>query len=303
MPAAGLGSLRSLTVEGREEVEGHAAPTALFVAVSHGYFDLLRLPLLQGRAFTEADDASSFEVAIASQGFVDRYWPDEDPVGRRIQIAGAEEWLLVVGVVSNVRDARGSERSSMDVYVPHTQDAPSSMYMVTRTTADRAGLAGPIRDAVWRVDANQPIDAIQTMARAQYLRSSSDFALLTLFVTFAVFALFMAAIGIYGVMSYSVSQRRKEIGLRLALGAEVGTVRWMVVSEGARLLASGIGVGLLAAFAISRLLGNLVFGMSATDPLTFIGVPLVLAGVALVANLVPARRATRLDPADTLRAD
>jgi ABC-type antimicrobial peptide transport system permease subunit len=141
------------------------------------------------------------------------------------------------------------------------------------------------------------------MERAQYVSSSGNYALLTLFVTFAVFALFMAAIGIYGVMAYSVSQRSKEIGLRLALGAEVGTVRWMVVSEGARLVAFGISVGLIAAFAISRLLGNLVFGVSATDPLTFIGVPLVLAGVALVANLVPARRATRLDPADTLRAD
>jgi ABC-type antimicrobial peptide transport system permease subunit len=124
-----------------------------------------------------------------------------------------------------------------------------------------------------------------------------------LFVTFAVFALFMAAIGIYGVMAYSVSQRRQEIGLRMALGARAGTVRWMVVSQGARLLAVGTVVGLVAAFGISRLLSNLVFGISASDPLTFIGVPLVLAGVALVANLIPARRATRVDPADTLRAE
>jgi len=141
------------------------------------------------------------------------------------------------------------------------------------------------------------------MARAHYLSEASNFALLSLFVMLAIFALLMAAIGIYGVMAYSVSQRSKEIGLRMALGAEVGTVRWMVVSEGARLLAIGIGVGLLAAFAFTRLLENFAFGISATDPLTFVGVPMVLAGVALIANLIPAIRATRLDPADTLRAD
>ena len=304
IPAAGIGARRSLIIEGREEVEGRAAPTAIFVTISDGYFDLIGLPLLQGRAFTEADDASSFEVAILSQDVADRYWPDEDPIGRRIQIAGADDaWIQVVGVVRNVRDARDSEQGSLDIYVPHSQNARESMFLVTHATADPAALAGPIRDAIWRVDVNQPVDAIQTMARAQYVAAASNYPLLTLFVTFAVFALFMASIGIYGVMAYSVSQRGKEIGLRLALGAEVGSVRWMVVSEGARLLAFGIGIGLVAAFAISRLLGNLVFGVSATDPLTFIGVPLVLASVALVANLVPATRATRLDPADTLRAD
>jgi len=165
-------------------------------------------------------------------------------------------------------------------------------------------LAGPLRDAIWRVDANQPIDVIQTMERAQYMSSSSNFALLTLFVTFALFALFMAAIGIYCVMAYSVSQRQKEIGLRLALGAEIGAVRWVIVSEGGgRLLGTGIVVGLLASFGVSRLLGSLMFGISNSDPLTFIGMPLLLAAVALAANLIPARRATRLDPAETLRAN
>ena len=141
------------------------------------------------------------------------------------------------------------------------------------------------------------------MERAQYLSASSNYALLTLFITFAFFALLMAAIGIYGVMAYTVSQRRQEIGLRMALGAEAGSVRWLIVSQGVRLLIAGTMVGLIAAFAISRLLGNLVFGISPTDPLTFVGMPLLLAGVALIANLVPARRATRLDPADTLKAN
>jgi len=302
IPAAGVGSRRSLTIEGREEVEGRAAPNGRFVAVSAGYFDLIGLPILHGRAFTEADNRSSFNVAILSKAITDRYWNDQDPVGGRVQLVGSEEWLQVVGVVSDVRDAGDNDRGSPDIYVPHPQDARSSMYLVTRTTADPAGLAGPIRDAIWRVDPNQPIDRILTMERAQYLSASSNFALLTLFVTFALFALFMAALGIYGVMAYSVSQRRQEIGLRMALGAETGTVRWMVVSQGARMLAVGIVVGLIAAFAVSRMLGALVFGITALDPLTFIGVPLVLAGVALVANLVPALRATRVDPAEALRS-
>jgi len=303
IPAAGSGPRRSLTIEGREEAEGRAAPTGSFVTVSHGYFDLIGLPILRGRAFTEADDSSSFKVAILSKTIADRYWSDQDPIGRRLQVADAEEWLEVVGVASDVRANSDTDEGSPAIYVPHPQNARSMMYLVTRTTADPAGLAGPIRDAIWRVDANQPVDAIQTMERAQHLNAATSFALLALFVTFAVFALFMAAIGIYGVMAYSVSQRRQEFGLRMALGAEAATVRWMVLSQGARLLAIGIAVGLLAAFGVSRLLATLVFGISATDPLTFIGVPLVLAAVALVANLVPALRATRLDPADTLRAD
>ncbi len=303
IPAAGFGTRRSLVIEGREEAEGRAAPTGAFVAVSHGYFDLIGLPILRGRGFTGADDQSSFKVAILSKRIADRYWADEDPIGRRLQVAGSDEWLQVVGVVSDVRATTDTEQGSPDIYVPYPQDGRSSMYLVTRTSADPAGLADTIREAIWRVDANQPIDDIQTMERAQYLSSSSNYALLALFVTFAVFALFMAAIGIYGVTAYTVSQRRQEIGLRMALGAEVGTVRWMILSQGARLLAVGIVVGMVAAFAVSRLLGSLVFGISATDPLTFVSVPLVLTGVALVANLVPAQRAARLDPASTLKAD
>jgi ABC-type antimicrobial peptide transport system permease subunit len=172
-----------------------------------------------------------------------------------------------------------------------------------RTGIDPGSLAGPIREAVWSVDAGQPVDAIQTVKRAQYENDATGFALITLFVTFAVFALAMAGLGIYGVTSYSVSQRRIEIGLRMALGAEAGSVRRMVVWQGARLLFAGIGLGLAAAFVLSRLLSNLVFGVSTHDPVTFVGVPVILVGVAVLANFVPARRAIRLDPATTLRGE
>jgi putative ABC transport system permease protein len=302
IPDAGRGARRSLTIEGRDVIEGRAAPTGNFVRVSIGYFSQIGLPIVRGRYFQEADDPESFQVAILSQAIADRYWPDEDPVSGRFQAAGNDEWLQVVGVVSDIRGGE-REQGAMNIYVPHQQDAAAAMYLVSRTTADQALLAGQIREAIWSVDPNQPIDGIQTMAQEQYLNSASEYALLTLFITFAVFALFMASISIYGVMAYSVSQRRAEIGLRMAVGAEVSTIRWMILSQGARLLGAGIVVGLLAAFAVSRLLGSLVVGVSTSDPATFIGVPVLLASVAIVANLIPARRATRLDPAATLRAE
>jgi putative ABC transport system permease protein len=299
----GFGSLRSLEIEGMNQPEDRAAPTALMSTVSQGYFTLLGLPMQSGRGFMETDNASSFPVAIVSAEVAGRLWPNEAPVGRRFRVAGTEEWYEVVGVVSDVRAASESERPSLSIYLPHPQDARGSMYLVSRTGRAAAEVAGPIRAAIWSIDAGQPVDAIQTMERAQYESSASTFALLTLFVTFAVFALLMAAIGIYGVMAYSVSQRKNEIGVRIALGADVATVRWMVLAQGSRLTAVGIAIGLVAAFGLSRMLGSLVFGISATDPATFIGVTLILALVALVANLIPARRATRLDPAVALRSD
>jgi len=299
----GFGAGRSMVIEGVELPEGRAAPTALITTLSPGYFDLIGLPLLDGRAFAEADGPDAPKVAIVSRAIANRFWPNADPVGRRVQVAGSEEWMEVVGIVADVRGSSDIEGGSPNIYVPYAQDARELMYLVARHTATPAALAGPIRDAIWSVDPDQPVDAIQTIERAQYEAGASNLALLSLFVIFAIFALLMAAIGIYGVMAYAVSQRRSEIGLRMALGAERGSVRWMVVRQGAGLMALGIAIGLGASFLLSRMLANLVFGISPTDPLTFIGVPAILASVALIANLIPARRATRLDPANTLRSD
>jgi predicted permease len=303
IPGADFGALRSITVEGVELAEGRAAPSGLFVSTSPGYFDLIGLPLRRGRGFTEGDRPESPLVVVVSQEVADRHFPGGDPIGRRLRVVGQEAWMEVVGVVGDVRGSSDLERPSENVYVPFAQDPRRSMYFVARTSSDPATVAGVVREAIWAVDPNQPIDAVRTMERAQYEAASSGFALLTLFVTFALFALLMAAVGIYGVMSYSVSQRRNEIGLRIAIGAEVGSVRRMIVLQGARILAIGIATGLVAALLLSRLLDSLVFGISATDGLTFVGVPLVLGLVGLVANIVPALRATRLDPAATLRAD
>ncbi len=303
LPGADFGALRSVEIEGYEQAPDRAAPTVLMNTVSPDYFDVLGLEVQRGRSFERSDDPTSFPVAIVSRTVADRYWPQDDAVGRRLRVAGSDEWLEVVGVVGDVRTSSDNDLPSQNVYLPHAQNALAGMYIVSRSTADVGLVAGAVREAVWRVDADQPVGAIRTLERAQYERRASNYALLTLFITFAVFALIMASVGIYGVMGYSVSQRKNEIGLRMALGAEAGNVRWMIVAQGARVLALGIVIGLAAAFGLSRVLSGIVVGISPTDPLTFVGVPAVLAVVALAANLIPARRATKMDPAATLRAE
>jgi putative ABC transport system permease protein len=303
IPGAGFGARRSIAIEGREIVEGRAAPSGLVITVSSGYLDLIGLPVESGRGLTAGDGPETPDVALISRALADRYWPGENPVGHRFRISGEDGWTEIVGIAADVRGMSDTDLGAPNIYRPYRQDPRAGMYLVARTATDPGLLAGPIRQAIRSVDANLPVDAIQTMKRAQYEATATNYALVSLFVTFAVFALLMAAIGIYGVMAYSVSQRRAEIGLRMALGAETHAVRTLILSQGARLLAAGIGVGLLASFGLSRLLANLVFGISTTDPATFIGVPLILAAVALAANLIPALRATRMDPARTLRAD
>ncbi|MCH7991311.1 MAG: FtsX-like permease family protein, partial [Gemmatimonadetes bacterium] len=303
LPGVEPGRRRSVEIEGLEQPEGRAAPTVLMTTVSTGLFELLGLQIEGGRGFVETDNAESFPVAVVSHEIAGQFWPNESAVGRRFRVPGDEQWLQVVGVVGDMRAIGDFDRQARNVYVPQAQDARQSLYLVSRTGREPSSVAAAIREAIWSVDPQQPVDAIRTLERAKYERSAGNYAILTLFVVFAVFALLMAAIGIYGVMAYSVSQRTEEIGLRMALGAEVATVRWMVVSQGARLVGAGIALGLVASFVLSRLLGNIVFGITTTDRLTFIGMPVLLALVALMANLIPARRATKLDPASTLRGD
>jgi len=303
LPGAGSGARRSIVIDGREVIEGRTPPSVFMVTVSDGFFDLIGLPIESGRGFAPADDPQSFDVAVLSRAVANRHWPDEDPIGKRFQVSGTDSWVQVIGIVADVQNQNDPADGSPNIYLPYKQSAKASMFMVARTGTSAAALAGPLRAAMAGVDPMLPVDAIRTMKRAQYEAGASAIALVTLFATFAFFALLMSVVGIYGVMAYSVSQRKNEIGLRMALGAEGGEVRWMILGQGTRLLGIGLAIGLVAAFGLSRLLGSIVFGISATDPLTFIGVPIVFAAVAMLATMLPARRATRLDPAITLRAD
>jgi len=304
IPGADFGARRGIEIEGRPLPEDRAHPAVFGVTVSPETFDVMGVPIVAGRAFSAADGPDGVPVAILSKEVADRHWPDDDPIGRRIRIgAGEEEWLRVVGVAGDVRSTTDSERPAPNVYLPYAQSSASASYVLARTPRGAAAPAGALRSAVWTVDPNQPIDRVVTVPQAQYDNRASTYALLSLFVIFAAFALFMAGIGVYGVMAYTVSQRRAEIGLRMALGAEVSAVRRMVVGQGMRVLVLGVGAGLAAAFLLSRTLSGIVFGITTTDPLTYVGVPLVLGAVAVLANLVPAVRASRTDPVQALRAE
>ncbi|MGI9629205.1 MAG: ADOP family duplicated permease [Longimicrobiales bacterium] len=305
IPRAHFGSLRAVEIEGRALSDDEARPSELIVTASGSYFELTGIPVLQGRNFSAVDDEQSPPVVVLSQEVATQHWRGENPVGRRIRIGGTEEdpWLTVIGVVGDVVATTDTERPARNVYLPYSQNAARSAFVVVRTDRSVEAVAGEFRSAVWSVDANQPVDEISTVELLQSRFSASEYALLTLFVLFAVFALVMAGLGIYGVMAYSVAQRRMEIGLRMALGAEAGSVRRMILGQGVRVLAAGAAAGLLASLLLGRLLSNLVFGIQPTDPLTYGVVAAILGLVALVANLVPAVRATRVDPLAALRSD
>ncbi len=304
IPGADFGMRRGLEIEGRPLPEDRARPPVFAVRVSPGTFEVMGVPIVAGRAFSAADGPDGVPVAILSREVADRYWAEQDPIGRRIRVgADEEEWLRIVGVAGDVRSTTDSEEPAPNVYLPYGQNAATASYVLARIPREAAAPAGALRSAVWTVDPNQPIDRVTTVRQAQYDNRGSTYAILTLFVIFAAFALFMAGIGVYGVMAYSVSQRRSEIGVRIALGAELSSVRRMVVGQGMRILVYGVGAGLVAAFLLSRTLSGIVFGITTTDPLTYVGVPLVLGAVALLANLIPAIRASRTDPVQALRAE
>jgi putative ABC transport system permease protein len=304
-PAVSSGPNQAFAIAGRSYADDLERPTARSVTVDPSFLSLMRIPIIRGRGFTAQDTEESFPVALVSQEAARRYWANEDPVGQRIRIGedDAAPWVQIVGVVADVRSNQDIERPDPQIYSPFAQEPRSAMLVMVRSLGNSEMLIEPVRREVWAVDPDQPIDDVRAMEQALYDSESSRYALLTLFVAFAVFALLMAAIGIYGVMSYAVSQRTGEISLRMALGAKTGHVRKMVLGQGVKLIGIGAAVGLLGAVLIAQLLSSLVFGISRLDPVTFVGVPAVLAFVGLLANYLPALRATRIDPMSALRVE
>lgn len=311
-PAVFAGSNRPFEIEGRPVVEDSERPAMRVSVVDPRYLDLLGIPVVRGRGFGPEDDEKSVPVGLISQQAARRFWPDDDPLGRRVRLSDntAEPWVTIVGIVADVRAADDTGTPEPDLLRPFHQAPRRGMFILAKASAmtehaeAKAGaLAGAVRGVVWDVDAEQPIGDVRTLERALYDEDSGAYALLTLFVAFAVFALAMAGIGIYGVMSYSVSQRSSEISIRIALGAKHGDVRGLVLRQGGKLLAIGTVSGLLGAVLLSRMLSSLVFGIKALDPVTFLGVPAVLVAVGVLANYLPARRAIRLDPMSVLRVE
>ncbi|HEY6051891.1 MAG TPA: FtsX-like permease family protein, partial [Thermoanaerobaculia bacterium] len=302
-------------IEGRPQPKPGDSPTATFRAAFPGYFRTMRIAIVRGREFTAADRLGSADVVIVNQRLADLHWPGEDPIGKRLTVdnpGNAPLWRTVVGVAANAVRGEWTSDPEEELYVPYLQ---SQLYMegpnwpvqyatlAVRTDGDPARFAGPIRDAIASIDRNVSVSEVATMDDIVAHSNSRARFYLLLLGSFAAVAVVLAALGIYGVMSYSVSRRFHELGIRMALGAERGDLVRLVVGEGMRVAAAGTAVGLAGAFAVTRLMSSLLYGVRATDPVTFAGVAALLAAVAFAASWIPARRATRVDPLTALRHD
>ena len=296
-------------IEGHPDVPGEPAPAVAEIPISDGYFSTLGIPLIRGRYFSEADRAAGTHVLIINQNMAQRYFPEQDPIGKRVQTGESNpkaDWETIVGVVGNVKYEGLGEKDQATMYVPYFDSGwcpwfVRSLYIVVRGTAMTEHSASTLQSAVWSLDNQLPLARVRTMDQLLYDSVAGSRFRAALFGSFAALGLVLAMIGIYGVMAYSVSQRTNEIGIRVALGAQKKTILRMILRQGATLALLGIVIGLTASFALSRLLTGLLFGVHAGDPLTFAGVAALVLGVGMAACYIPARRATRVDPIVALR--
>lgn len=303
LPLSGSDMSLAFTVEGRPAPPPAEVPSTNIRVISPDYFRAMGIPLVRGRAFEPRDREGAEDVLIINQTMASRIWPGENPLGKRITFGDPAdpEWRTVVGVVGDVRHDTLDQEKASEAYWPVAQGPFTDAVLVLRTAGDPVQLAGPLREGVRAVDRDLPLERIQPMEQVvSEALAQSRFKTLLLGL-FAGLALGLAAVGVYGVVSYSVAQRTHEMGIRLALGARPGQVRRMVLLQGMRVVLISSAVGLALALYATRFLREQVYGVSATDPVTFAIVPLVLLAVALVANLVPALRATRVDPLEALR--
>jgi len=275
---------------------------AQFRQVTPGYLSAMRIPLFEGRWLEERDNADSAEVVVVNQAFVARFFPGGDALGKRLQLIGdPEAGREIVGVVGNVTHIALSEPDWPEMYVPYAQFAPATVNVVVRAAADPMNLSSALRASVSAVDKNVTLSGVQSLddvlgASVSQPRFSSQ-----LLGMFAALALVLAAIGLYGLMAYSTTQRRNEIGIRMALGARREDILRLILRQGSRLALIGMGLGFVASLFLTRLLSKMLFTVGPTDPQTFLAVALLLGGVALAACLIPARRAAKVDPMIALR--
>jgi putative ABC transport system permease protein len=312
LPLTNLGDATSLTIEGGKPASPGEKITVSYRVIDQNYFRTMGIPLLRGRYFTEQDNDESHGVVMINQTMARRYWPDEYPVGRRLQPQfpaanvpwlpeSGNNWLTIVGVVGDVKDDGLNDQTAAEIYLPYLQNPSSLMNLLVRSTSDPLRLIPRVRSQVLAVDGDQPVYNIKTMENVFSQSLAEPQVITSLLATFAAVALILAAIGVYGVMSYSVVQRTHELGVRMALGAQQRHVLRMIVGQGLKLVLVGVAIGVMTAFAVTRVISNLLFGVTATDPLIFVMVPLLLVVIAMLASYFPARRALKVDPMIALR--
>jgi predicted permease len=270
--------------------------------VTPGYFKGLGIPLVEGRTFNDSDTADAPRRAVIDQLLARRFWPNQSAIGKRIKWIRSEEPLEVIGVVGSVKHVALDQPERPTTYFPLTQYARSqSVFFAIRTNADPSSLAGAVRNQIWTLDRNQPLADVQPMEDIVWKSIARQRLNLFLLSVFAGVALVLAAVGIYGMMSYAVTQRNREIGIRLALGAQQQSIFRLILTRALSLAAIGIAAGLLLSFVLTRLMSSILFGVSTIDPVIFGILSLFLMGVIVIASFVPARRATKVDPLVSLR--
>jgi putative ABC transport system permease protein len=303
IPLTGTDTSTSFDIEGRPPAPAQEKPLANLSVVSPDFFKVLGTPLMRGRAFNERDTLTSPPVALVNDAMAKTYWPGEDPVGKRVAVAieGGKVLREIVGVVGGVRSTSLDAEPKPAIYAPFGQLTPSPVFLVVRAKGDPLRMATSARNEVLGVDRDQPVYDVKSMRQVMADATARQSFSMSLLSAFAALALVLSVVGVYGVMAASVSQRRHEIGVRMALGARPGDILKLVMRQGAVIIFVGILLGLIAALALTRVIASLLYGVSATDLPTFIVAILVLTTVAALAILIPARRAARLDPTVALR--
>jgi len=309
LPLTTQGLSFTFSLEGQPPTPASNLPLAVFRVISQDYFRAMGVPLLRGRSFTPQDSADAQAVVVINRTMAERFWPGQEALGKRFKIGASDNpnpLMMVVGVVGDVRQSSLDQTLKPEIYVSHLQDRRFFAIprdLVVRTTGDPLAMAAAVRAEIWELDKELPLYQVRTMEQilsASVVGQRFNMLLLTVF---AALALLLAAVGIYGLMSYATAQRAREIGVRLALGARASDVLRLVMKQGLILTVSGVAIGLAGAFALTRLMTGLLFGVSATDPSTFTLIAALLTLVALAACWIPARRAARVDPMVALRCE
>jgi putative ABC transport system permease protein len=304
LPLSGTNISNSVLVEGAPVVALTDRPSVGVRIVTSGYFQTMSIPLLKGRPFTEQDRDNTTSVILVNEALANRFWPNQDAIGKRLAFEadpGKHSWLEIVGIVGNVKHKALAIDVMPEVYVAYKQDPSNFMNLVVRTDSDPVSMIPAIRNQVLSIDKDQPVSDIMTMEQRVAKSVASSRFVMLLLGSFSVLALGLAAVGIYGVMAYLVTQRTQEIGVRMALGAQKRDVLKLVVGKGMVLAVIGTAIGLIASLALTRLMRSLLFEVTPTDWLTFVITSVVLLTVALLACYIPARRATKVDPLIALR--
>jgi len=302
LPLGGSGSNGDFEIEGHAPFPQGQEPIAEKYVTSPGYFQAMGISLLKGRFFTESDAKGTLPVVIINQSLAKQMWPNDDAIGKRIRVGWLnQDWQEVIGVVNDTKHESLEAQNSMETYLPFQQTPVSDLTLVVRAASTPMSLVGAVKSQVLAVDKDQPVYNIQTLEQVMSDSLAPRKFNMLLLAIFAGIALILAAVGIYGVMAYSVNQRTQEIGIRMALGAQRADVLKLVVGQGMILTAVGVGIGLVAALLLTRVIASLLFGITATDFSTFSIISVILALVAFIACYLPGLRATRVDPMVALR--